>query len=76
MAVNPLDGLIQLTNMNYDDIFADNKYILAYVDDLSKGCKKCGQARELMEEVLKSMPARFNFKLAFVNRKTNSALLK
>lgn len=70
------DGVMQVTNLNEDHHFAEHKYILTYVDDFSKGCKKCARAREIMEEVVKAVPSRFEMKLAFINRKTDSALLK
>lgn len=73
---NPLEGLIQLTNMNHDHYFAEYKYILAYVDDLSKGCKKCKTAKKILLDTLPTIPKRFEFKLAYINRKTDSALLK
>ena len=73
---NPLEGLSQITNLNQDHYFAEHKYILAYVDDMSKGCKKCAKAREIMMDVVPKVPQRFEIKLAFINKKTDSALLK
>lgn len=70
------EGMLQLTNMNHDDYFTEHKYMLAYVDDFSKGCKKCSRAREILEETLKLAPPKFPMKLAYINRKTDSALLK
>lgn len=75
-ACHAFDGVMQITNLNHDHHFAEHKYILAYVDDFSKGCPKCEQARLIMEDVAKTIPARFEIKLAFINRKTDSALLK
>jgi thiol-disulfide isomerase/thioredoxin len=62
--------------MNHEDYFNDHKYILAYVDDFSKDCRKCKRAREILEETLKLMSEKFKMKMAFINRKTDSALLK
>lgn len=73
---HPFEGVMQISNLNYDHYFAEHKYILAYIDDFSKDCKKCTKARQIIEEVAKDVPARFGLKIAYINRKTDSALLK
>lgn len=72
------DGIIQLTNLNHEHFFGEHKYILAYVDKASskQPCKKCQKAFDLIKSVAPTVPARFEVQLAFINQKTDSALLK
>lgn len=76
VSASSLTGLSQISNLNEDYFFAEHKYVLAYIDNTSGKCKKCDKARKLLEEVVQKVPARFGLKIAFINKKTDSALLK
>ena len=71
------EGIIHLTNLNYEHYFAEHKYIIAYIDKsgLKGECKKCQKAVDLLKAAAATVPSRFEIKLAFISRKTDSALL-